>query len=243
MKTVFHSANTRGHADYGWLNTYHTFSFANYHDSKRTNFGALRVLNDDTVQPGMGFGTHPHRDMEIITIPLDGDLEHKDSTGVTGVIRKGEIQVMSAGTGVTHSEYNHNQDKIVSFLQIWVFPREINLEPRAEQANIEEWMTKNEYHQIISPNHTDSGLWINQDAWFSLGNFDKDFSKKYQIKKEGNGVYIFVISGAVEVASYQLNARDGLGVWDTKEIEIKANQDSEILVMEVPMELPSYLRK
>lgn len=242
MKTIFHGAESRGHANHGWLDSFHTFSFANYMNDGRMHFGVLRVLNDDTVQPGMGFGTHPHRDMEIISIPLEGDLEHKDSTGTVGVIKKGEIQVMSAGTGVMHSEYNHNKDKLVKFLQIWLFPRALNLEPRGEQMSIVEHSVKNDFQQIVSPDKNDKGLWINQDAWFSLADFDKGFSKAYKIKKDGNGVYVFVIKGAAKIGDHQLNQRDGLGIWDTDSFNIEATEDSEILLMDIPMELPSFLK-
>ena len=243
MKTIFHSAATRGHANHGWLDTWHTFSFSNYMDDSRINFGVLRVLNDDTVQPGMGFGTHPHRDMEIISIPLEGDLEHKDSTGVTGVIKRGEIQVMTAGSGVLHSEYNHNHDKPVKFLQIWVFPRALNLEPRAEQMSIREHAVKNDFQQIVSPDKNEKGLWINQDAWFSLAEFDSGFAKEYKIKKDGNGVYVFVIKGAAKIGIQELKQRDGMGISDTGSFLLEATEDSEILIMDIPMELPSFLVK
>jgi redox-sensitive bicupin YhaK (pirin superfamily) len=162
MKTVYHKADSRGHADHGWLNSYHTFSFANYQNSERSNFGVLRVLNDDTVSQGMGFGTHPHRDMEIISIPLEGDLEHKDSMGTTAVIKKGEIQVMSAGTGIMHSEYNKNKDEAVKFLQIWIFPREVNVEPRYDQIDITKDEKINGFQQILSPDKNDAGVWIHR---------------------------------------------------------------------------------
>ena len=178
MQTIFHRADSRGHANHGWLNSYHTFSFANYQNNERTNFGVLRVLNDDTVTQGMGFGTHPHRDMEIISIPLEGDLEHKDSMGTTAVIKKGEIQVMSAGTGVMHSEYNKNKEEAVKFLQIWVFPREVGVEPRYDQKDIKSEEKINDFQQILSPNKDDDGVWIHQDAWFNLANFTKGNSKK-----------------------------------------------------------------
>lgn len=242
MKTVFHKADSRGHANHGWLDSYHTFSFANFQDPERSNFGVLRVLNDDTVKGGMGFGTHPHRDMEIISIPLEGDLEHKDSTGTMGVIRKGEIQVMSAGKGVQHSEYNHNKDKEVKFLQIWVFPRELGVEPRGEQMNVKNGEVRNEFQQIISPNADDAGLWIHQDAWFNLAKFDKGISKEYKIHQEGNGVYVFVINGSAKIAGQDLNRRDGLGIWDVNGFEVEATADAEILLMEIPMNLPEYIR-
>lgn len=242
MKTVFHAANTRGHADHGWLNSYHTFSFANYHNPERMNFGTLRVLNDDTVSQAMGFGTHPHRDMEIISIPLEGDLEHKDSMGTSSVIRNGEIQVMSAGTGVQHSEYNKNKDQEVKFLQIWIFPKKIGVEPRYDQISIKENAVRNEFQQILSPNADDQGVWIHQDAWFNMANFDKGTSREYQLHKEGNGVYVFVLKGKAKIGDQNLDTRDGLGIWDTQSFTLEATEDAEVLLMEVPMELPSYLK-
>ena len=236
MKTVYHKADSRGHADHGWLNSYHTFSFANYQNPERTHFGVLRVLNDDTVTQGMGFGTHPHRDMEIISIPLEGDLEHKDSMGTTAVIRKGEIQVMSAGTGVQHSEYNKNKDEEVKFLQIWVFPRELNVEPRYDQKSIKEGERINGFQQILSPNKNDDGVWIHQDAWFHLGNFETNTETDYQVKKKGNGVYAFIIKGSAEIEGQKLEERDGFGVWNINELHIKAtSENTEILLMDVPM--------
>ncbi len=242
MKTVYHKADTRGHANHGWLNSYHTFSFANYQNPERTHFGVLRVLNDDTVTQGMGFGTHPHRDMEIISIPLEGDLEHKDSMGTTAVIKKGEIQVMSAGTGVMHSEYNKNKDQAVKFLQIWVFPREVGVEPRYDQQSIKEGEKINDFQQILSPDKDDDGVWIHQDAWFNLANFTKGNGKNYMLNKKENGVYAFVLKGSAKIGDRILNERDGLGIWDTQSFNIEAIEDAEILLMEVPMELPSYLK-
>lgn len=242
MKTVYHKADTRGHANHGWLNSYHTFSFAGYQNQERMNFGVLRVLNDDTVSQGMGFGTHPHRDMEIISIPLEGDLEHKDSMGTTAVIKKGEIQVMSAGTGVQHSEYNKNKEELVKFLQIWVFPREIGVEPRYDQQNIISEEKINDFQQILSPDKNDEGVWIHQDAWFSLANFKNGNSKDYPLHKNGNGVYAFVLSGTAKIGDQILNSRDGLEIWDTQSFSVGALEDAEILLMEVPMELPDYLK-
>lgn len=234
--TVLHKANSRGHANHGWLNSYHTFSFANYYNPERVHFGKLRVLNDDTVQPGQGFGTHPHNDMEIISIPLEGDLEHKDSMGNVTVIKHGDVQVMSAGTGIYHSEYNHNQDKLVKFLQIWVFPNKKGVKPRYGQITLDVSDRRNKFQQIVSPNADEEGVWIHQDAWFHLGQFDKDFSLDYEIKKSGNGVYAFVLSGEFEVNGQQLETRDGFGQWDTAKFPVKAlTQDAEILLMEVPM--------
>lgn len=237
MKTVIHKAETRGHVNHGWLNSHHTFSFANYHKPERMNFGVLRVLNDDTVAAGMGFGTHPHDNMEIISIPLEGDLEHKDSMGNTTVIKEGDVQVMSAGTGVTHSEYNKNKDKEVKFLQIWVFPNKRNITPRYDQISLRDIEKENEFYQIISPHQEDQGVWINQDAWFHLGKFKEGNTDTYQIKKERNGVYAFILEGEVEINNQKLSKRDGMGIWNTDSFQVKALENARILLMEVPMSL------
>jgi redox-sensitive bicupin YhaK (pirin superfamily) len=237
MKTVIHRANSRGHADHGWLNTYHTFSFANYQHPERIHFGALRVLNDDRVAPGRGFGTHPHDNMEIISIPLEGDLEHKDSMGNVATIREGELQVMSAGTGIFHSEYNKNRDKEVKFLQIWVFPNKKNVEPRYDQISLSDIESKNEWFQVLSPDEKDQGVWIYQDAWFHLGHLDPGVSLEYSLKRETNGVYVFVLEGEVEVAGASLGGRDGMGIWDTSQIPFSSLSGSRLLLMEVPMNL------
>lgn len=234
-KTVLHKAETRGHADHGWLNSHHTFSFAGYYDPDRMHFGMLRVLNDDTVSPGMGFGTHPHDNMEIISIPLEGDLEHKDSMGNTSVIKHGDIQVMSAGTGIRHSEYNKNQDKPVKFLQIWVIPNEKNVSPRYDQITLNPGDGHNKFQQILSPNPGDEGVWIHQDAWFHLGKFDKDKNTEYSLKKKDHGVYIFVLDGTINVDGQKLGPRDGYGVWETEKIKLRTETEAEILLMEVPM--------
>lgn len=236
MKTIYHSANSRGNANHGWLKSKHTFSFGHYYDPSRVNFGVLRVINDDFVEGGMGFGTHPHNNMEIISIPLSGDLAHKDSMGNGSIIRNGDIQVMSAGTGVTHSEMNPNADIPVKFLQIWVIPNKRNVEPRYQQITIADNAKPNDFQQILSPNPDDEGVWIHQDAWFSLAKFDKGIAKNYSLNKAGNGVYAFVIKGQANVAGIDLNERDGLGVWDTNNLDIVASSDAEILLMEVPME-------
>lgn len=241
MKTVYHSAGSRGYANHGWLKSFHSFSFANWQNPEKIHFGALRVLNDDTVSEGMGFGTHPHRDMEIISIPLEGDLEHKDSMGTTSVIRNGEIQVMSAGTGVYHSEYNKNMDEAVKFLQIWIFPRELHLTPRYDQISISEGEKINDFQQILSPNPDDEGVWIHQDALFNLAKFDKSISRQYHMKKTGNGVYAFVLKGSAKIGDQILNTRDALGIWDTDVFTLEAIDDAEVLLIEVPMELPKYL--
>jgi redox-sensitive bicupin YhaK (pirin superfamily) len=232
----FHKADTRGHANLNWLNSYHTFSFSNYYDPDRMNFGAIRVLNDDTVTKGMGFGTHSHENMEIISIPLSGDLEHKDSMGNSTIIKSGDIQVMSAGSGIKHSEYNHSKDSVVKFLQIWVIPNQKNVTPRYDQMTLNPIDSKNKLQQILSPNPDDEGVWIHQDAWFHLGSFDNNLETTYTVKKEGNGVYFFVINGSFTVNDQTLDTRDGLGIWDVNQFEIKSNsEESKVLIMEVPM--------
>lgn len=235
MNTVLHKANTRGHANHGWLDTSHTFSFAHYYDPTRVHFGALRVLNDDFVDGGMGFGRHPHDNMEIISIPLSGDLEHKDSMGNVAVIKQHDVQIMSAGTGIYHSEYNKNKDKKVNFLQIWVFPKVRNIEPRYDQITFKPEDRVNKLQQIVSPSKTDEGVWINQDAWFHLGNLKQGFKTDYTMKRKSNGVYAFVISGDVTINGQGLNKRDGFGVWDVDTLSITADSDAELLLMEVPM--------
>ncbi len=235
-KTILHKAATRGDANHGWLHSRHSFSFADYYDPNRMHFGALRVLNDDQVAEGMGFGTHPHNNMEIISIPLEGDLEHKDSMGNVTVIKNGDIQAMSAGTGVAHSEYNRNKDKPVKFLQIWIIPNQQNVKPRYDQVTLNLSDRHNKLQQIVSPKAGGPGVWIHQDAWFQLGRFDKDFITEYKIQKQGNGVYAFVLKGDMTIDGNALNERDGLGIWETDKISIKANtQDAEVLLMEVPM--------
>ncbi len=236
--SVLHKASTRGHADHGWLESNHTFSFANYHNPERMHFGVLRVLNDDTVAGGRGFGRHPHDNMEIISIPLEGDLEHEDSMGNKAIIQKGDIQVMSAGTGIIHSEYNKNTDQAVKFLQIWVYPNQRNVNPRYDQITLDIAQRQNKFQQILSPNPDDEGVWIHQDAWFSMGHFDKDIETTYQIKQTGNGVYIFVIKGSVTVEGQTLETRDGFGIWDVSEISLKSTSaDTEILLMDLSMTL------
>lgn len=235
-KTVLHKADTRGKADHGWLKSFHTFSFAGYHDPQRMHFGALRVLNDDTVHGGMGFGTHPHDNMEIISIPLEGDLQHRDSMGNVAVIKKGDIQVMSAGTGIQHSEYNKNADEAVKFLQIWIFPNKRNVTPRYDQMTIREEDKRDVLLQVLSPDPNDAGVWIHQDAWFHIGNCSAGKTLEYSMKKTGNGVYAFVLSGSFNIEGNTLDNRDGFGIWDTDGFSITSNADgSEILLMEIPM--------
>ncbi|WP_350290678.1 pirin family protein [uncultured Croceitalea sp.] len=233
--TIVHKSNTRGHANHGWLQSYHSFSFANFHNPERMNFGVLRVLNDDIVAGGQGFGTHPHQNMEIISIPLEGDLEHKDSMDNTVVIHQGDVQAMSAGTGVYHSEYNKNGDREVKFLQIWIIPNKENVTPRFDQISIRNLEKENAFYQVLSPNKDDDGVWIHQDAWFHLGKFDNGKEASYQIKKSGNGVYAFVLEGEVEIEGQKLEKRDGFGIWDVESIALKSNTESKVLLMEVPM--------
>lgn len=235
MNTVLHKASSRGHANHGWLDTNHTFSFAHYYDPSRMNFGALRVLNDDIVSGGMGFGKHPHDNMEIISIPLSGDLEHKDSMGNTTVIKQNDVQIMSAGTGVYHSEYNKNPDQKVNFLQIWVFPKQQNIKPRYDQRTFKPEDRVNKLQNVVSPVQGEDGVWINQDAWFHLGTLKQGFETEYALKQKGNGIYFFVIDGNVTVNGQKLNKRDGFGVWNTDTATITADSDAEILIMEVPM--------
>lgn len=234
MKKTIHRADTRGHADHGWLNAHHSFSFANYYNPERIRFGTLRVLNDDIVQPGEGFGTHPHDNMEIVTIPLKGELAHKDSTGNKEVIRPNEVQIMSAGSGLTHSEFNNSKTEEINLLQIWVFPKEKNIKPRYGQKVFKPEDRQNKIKTVVSPKDTDA-LWINQDSYFSLSNLDKNKSVTYDVNTTGNGVYVFVIGGSIEIADETLSRRDAIGLEDLNSIEIKANEKSEVLLIEVPM--------
>lgn len=234
-KTILHLANTRGNVDMGWLKSFHTFSFGGYYNPERMNFGALRVLNDDSVAGGKGFGEHPHDNMEIISIPLVGGLKHQDNMNNQAVISDGDIQVMSAGTGIFHSEQNNDPNETVKFLQIWLFPNVRNVEPRYDQLTLSKEERHNKLQQVLSPNKDDAGVWIYQNAWFHLGNFDKGVSTEYTIKAPGNGVYAFILSGQVEIDGQILNTRDGFGIWDTDKFNIKALSDAEFLLMDVPM--------
>jgi redox-sensitive bicupin YhaK (pirin superfamily) len=237
MKTILHKASSRGHAHNGWLDSYHSFSFADYHHPDRMNFGVLRVLNDDCVAPGNGFGNHPHSNMEIISIPLAGDLEHKDSMGNVAIIRQGDIQALSAGTGIYHSEYNKNKDKEVRFLQIWIFPKLKQVAPRYDQVSLRSIEKKNQFYQILSPNPADQGVWIHQDVWFHLGKFQNGIGDTYRLKQTGNGVYIFVLEGSIVLGGQVLDKRDGFGLWDADSFEMTAIIGSKVLLMEVPMAL------
>ncbi|MDA3953481.1 MAG: pirin family protein [Bacteroidales bacterium] len=235
MKTVLHKAESRGYADHGWLKAYHSFSFANYYNPDNIHFGALRVLNDDTIDAGKGFDTHPHENMEIITIPLSGEIEHKDSMGNSGVISAGEIQVMSAGTGIQHSEFNENQDKHLKVLQIWVFPNKKNVDPRYDQISLKDIEKENELFQILSPNKNDQGVWIHQNTWFYMGNLKQGWEGSFKLNEKNNGVYIFIIEGKISIENQELHKRDGIGITETSDFTIIALSDSRILIMEVPM--------
>jgi hypothetical protein len=235
MKVSLHKAATRGHADHGWLESFHSFSFANYYNPERMGFGVLRVLNDDRVTSGMGFGKHSHDNMEIISIPLSGDLEHKDSMGTTAVIKSGDVQVMSAGTGIFHSEKNQNRNEEVKFLQIWVQPNKRGVEPRYDQITLNPVDLDNKLAQILSPNKDDDGVWIYQNAWFHMGNLNAETEVTYHIKKAGNGVYVFLLEGDATVAEVSLNKRDAVGITEAEGFTVKADSDAKILLMEVPM--------
>lgn len=236
MRTTLYKEATRGHAYHGWLDSKHTFSFARYFNPSRMGFGLLRVVNDDKVAPSEGFGTHPHDNMEIVSIPLSGKLAHKDSMGHEQVITPGEVQVMSAGTGITHSEYNGSSDKNVEFFQIWVFPRAQSLKPRYDQKAFDFDMKKNDLTLTVSPDGSEESLWVNQDVWFSIGNFDNNNTKEYKVKKEGNGVFAMVIEGEFEVAGTKLSRRDAIGIEDIDKFDIRAlSNDARILLIDVPM--------
>lgn len=235
MKTILHQAATRGHANHGWLDSYHTFSFAGYHDPSRVHFGALRVLNDDVVVGGRGFGLHPHDNMEIVSIPLKGALEHGDNTGGHGIIQSGEVQIMSAGSGIAHSEKNASATEAVNFLQIWVFPKVRNIQPRYDQKMFPAADRINKFQTVVSPEKDGGALWINQDAWFSLGKLQPGATVDYALNKNTNGVYAFVIEGDVTINGQKLNKRDGFGVWDTDKLSILADSEAEVLLIEVPM--------
>lgn len=234
-KTIFHIANSRGNVDLGWLKSNHTFSFGNYYNPERINFGALRVLNDDTVAGGKGFGTHPHDNMEIISIPLGGGLKHHDSMDNIAVIQDGDIQVMSAGTGIFHEEHNNDQEEDVHFLQIWIYPNQLNVTPRYAQLTLDKSARHNKLQQILSPDANDQGVWIYQNAWFQLGDFDKGSQVSYTLHDKNNGVYVFIIYGFAEVEGQQLHTSDGLGITELDDLKIRFIQRTEFLIMEVPM--------
>jgi redox-sensitive bicupin YhaK (pirin superfamily) len=238
--SILIKASDRGHANHGWLDTHHTFSFANYYNPDRMHFGVLRVINDDYIAAGAGFGTHPHENMEIITIPFEGDLEHKDSMGNGEVIKNGDVQVMSAGTGIYHSEYNANKDRAVKLFQIWVFPNKRNVEPRYDQITLDTSKMDNRFMQILSPNPKDEGVWIHQNAWFDMGKFEKGVKINHQLRApKTNGVYAMVVDGKFKLNGQDLDHRDGLGIWDIENLNIETIESGRLLLMEVPMQMNS----
>lgn len=235
MNGILHKNESRGLADHGWLLSRHTFSFADYHNPQRVRFGLLRVINDDIVKPEMGFATHPHENMEIVSIPLAGALRHQDSMGNRHVISAGEVQIMSAGTGLTHSEYNNSAKDDVKFLQIWVFPKEKQITPRYGQLRFDAADRHNRFQVVVSPQASDATIWINQDAWFSMVNLDAGKQTRYQKKREENGVYYFVLEGQVNIDGHAMARRDGLGLTQGDNSLVRAETDVELLAIEVPM--------
>ena len=233
---IVHKADTRGHANHGWLNAKHSFSFANFHNPDRIHFGALRVLNDDIIEGGKGFGSHPHDNMEIVTIPLRGSLQHRDNTGRAEIIRSGDVQIMSAGTGIVHSEVNASATEEINLLQLWVFPKLRNITPRYDQKTFDVSPRNNKFQVVVSPIESEESIWINQDAWFSLGNIDAAKTIEYNRNLDGNGMYIFVIEGDVTIEGENLNRRDAIGISGTDTVSFTASTDAQILVVEVPME-------
>ena len=235
MKKEVHRADSRGYAYHGWLRSYHSFSFAGYHNPQRMNFGALRVFNDDIVAPSMGFGQHPHDNMEIVSIPLRGSLEHEDTEGNHFVIKTNDVQIMSAGTGIQHSEKNHSSKEDVNFFQIWVMPKIRNIPPRYQQMTFSPEGRKNKLVTIVSPEQSDSHLWINQDAWLSLADMEKGKTLNYSLQKEGNGLYLFVVSGKIRVEGEELERRDAIEIEDIETLKFSASEFSEVLLIEVPL--------
>ena len=234
MKSIIHLADRRGHVSFGWLDSHHSFSFGNYYEPEKLNFGMLRVLNDDVITGGSGFGAHPHDNMEIVSIPLKGALEHRDSTGRHAVIYENDVQIMSAGTGIRHSEYNHEKDNATNFLQIWIIPKKRDIEPRYEQKTFNPGDRLNKLQTVVAPGD-EGAVWINQDAWLSLGNLNGDFSTSYSLNKAGNGVYAFIIDGNVTINDQSLFKRDAIGIWDSDKVNITAVTNAQILLIEVPM--------
>jgi len=235
MKTKLFEANSRGKADHGWLKANFSFSFGKYYNPERVQFGMLRVLNDDTIAPGMGFGTHPHDNMEIVTIPLTGAVEHKDNTGGQGIIQSGDIQIMSAGSGIQHSEANASETEPLTLFQIWLFPKIKNIQPRYDQRTFDVANRLNTWQIVVSPREEDEALWINQDARFALANVEKGKKLDYKNGFKGNGVFLVVINGSVEIDGTKLNKRDAIGISKTDSFDITANENAELLAIEVPM--------
>lgn len=237
MNTTIHRSETRGHANHGWLDTYHTFSFGMYHDPSRMHFGMLRVLNDDFVIGGAGFGRHGHDNMEIISIPLVGSLAHSDSTGNEGIISTGDVQIMSAGSGIQHAEYNASETDPVNFLQLWIFPKERNISPRYDQLTCAKEQLRNQLYNIVSSTKKEGTLWINQDAELYLGEFDNATECQHYVKSENHGVYLFVIEGSVTIGDITVNKRDGIGIQDAQELLFHMHTQSKVLLIEIPMSI------
>jgi redox-sensitive bicupin YhaK (pirin superfamily) len=233
MKTTFHAADTRGHANHGWLDAKHSFSFASWYNPERIHFGMLRVLNDDIVAAGMGFGKHPHDNMEIITIPLSGAIKHQDSMGFSEIIEAGEVQVMSAGTGIYHSEFNPNQDQALNLFQIWIFPDKKQVEPRYAQRKYN--LENDAFTPLVGPKDSGLSTWIHQNAWISMGNFNQQTSINYALNEPNNGVYLMLIEGEISVGEQRLQTKDAIGISQTENIDIQIFEPSKILIIEVPM--------
>ncbi|MDR1338912.1 MAG: pirin family protein [Prevotellaceae bacterium] len=238
MKKILYRAETRGHKYNGWMDTYSTFSYADYFDPERINFGALRVINDDIIKGGEGMGSHLHNNMEIVSIPLCGALEHRDNLGHVNVVNPGDIHVLSAGSGIVHSVYNADNEKPVSFIQIWVLPKEKNVSPKYEQKSFDFINSYNELVHLIAPNKENGCLYLNQDAWFSMGTFTGGNSFEYELQKKGNGLYVMVVDGKFELSGEILNSRDGIGVFETNKVKIKSLSDtSRILLIDITMDM------
>ncbi len=235
MQVKLYPASERGHVNFGWLDSHHSFSFGHWYNPDKVHFGALRVLNDDIVKEGAGFGTHPHDNMEIVSIPLKGSLAHKDSTGTDGIIRTGDIQIMSAGSGIQHSEFNPSTTEAANFLQIWVIPKLRNIHPRYDQRAFDANDRLNKWQVVISPDEKENALWINQDARFALAKLEEGNEIFFEPKFKGNGVYVFVIEGAVSVDNKTIGKRDAIGVFDTNGFTVKAERNAEVLAIEIPM--------
>ena len=235
MKINIHRSDSRGLANHGWLNSRHTYSFSNYRDPNRMGFGKLRVINDDSVNPSMGFGTHPHENMEIISIPLSGCLRHEDSMGNQHIISTGEVQIMSAGTGLTHSEYNNSDVDQADFLQIWILPKNRDIRPRYEQNRFDPAKRRNQFQTIVSPDGEGESISINQDAYFALIDIDKDRSVSYQLHNSNNGIYLFVILGSVLFDEHCLEERDGVEVSNISNVDLLAATDTQVLCIEMPI--------
>ena len=237
MNIMIHKSESRGHANHGWLDTHHTFSFGMYHEPSRIHFGMLRVLNDDFVIGGAGFGKHNHDNMEIISIPLQGSLAHSDSTGNEGVISTGDVQIMSAGSGIQHAEYNASETELVNFLQLWIIPKEKNIQPRYDQLSFTKEQLRNQLRPIVSATEKEGTLWINQDAELYLGEFDASIEISHDIKSANHGIYLFVIEGSLTIGDITLNKRDGIGIYDTDSVLATVHKHSKLLLIEVPIKL------